>query len=358
MRLKKLLCVVTAVVVAMSAVVVTPTNLKTVEAAEKTEVLWSGTQALAWGNIDISSSDFLGYSTASLDITYTLTNSSATGTIQALCGGWTDDYKQSVDVSEDGTYTFTISTEALESISSVGHFYLVANNVTVTKISITGEYDESLVPTTDIWITDNENGTYSYTNTVDNGYGGNGSSALGISISSITNIDPALITSISFTTNLGTSGTIGINDASGNWKEGSLGEAGTQTLSLNGVKSGDSLWITSYWINVGETLVISDVTVTTIQPDTLYQQATDVVDGVYAKRFVQLISEDDASAASKVTFTMNDGTKDIVKESTKCYRTVSAAGGKLTAPDGYVFVAYGLKNIPEDVEITATCKID
>ncbi|MGN0622521.1 MAG: hypothetical protein ACI4JA_01055 [Oscillospiraceae bacterium] len=94
-----------------------------------------------------------------------------------------------------------------------------------------------------------------------------------------------------------------------------------------------------------------------VEPNVLYAQKTDVVNGVYAERFVMLITEEQAAAATKVDFTLGNGAAQVVKSSGNYYTEISAAGDTLVAPEGYVFVAYAVTNIPEDVTLSCSAAV-
>lgn len=94
-----------------------------------------------------------------------------------------------------------------------------------------------------------------------------------------------------------------------------------------------------------------------LQPNTLYAQKTDVVNGVYSERFVMLISQTEAAAATKVDFTLGNGASTVVKSSGNYYTEISVAGDTLVAPEGYVFVAYAVTNIPESVTLSCNAVV-
>ena len=92
------------------------------------------------------------------------------------------------------------------------------------------------------------------------------------------------------------------------------------------------------------------------KPYVLYTQKTDVVDGKYSQRWVELIPEEDMNTYAKGTLviTRTNDNKKMTVTLTKCYNSVSAAGETLTAPAGYKYLAYALLNIPEDINLSAT----
>ncbi|MDO4943940.1 MAG: hypothetical protein Q4E74_01920 [Ruminococcus sp.] len=92
---------------------------------------------------------------------------------------------------------------------------------------------------------------------------------------------------------------------------------------------------------------------TKLEPFVLYSQKTAVVDGKYSVRYVEMITEEEAKAVSSATLTLNNGSVDVPVKVTKYYTSVSAAGETITPDEGYVFLAYAVKNVPEDVTITA-----
>ena len=108
--------------------------------------------------------------------------------------------------------------------------------------------------------------------------------------------------------------------------------------------------------NAKYTAFIDSASVSGLKPYVLYTQKTDVVDGKYSQRWVELITEEDAVAYSKGTLviTRENDNKTMTVTLTKYYNSVSAAGEKLTAPEGYVFLAYAMLNIPADIVLSAS----
>ncbi len=93
----------------------------------------------------------------------------------------------------------------------------------------------------------------------------------------------------------------------------------------------------------------------TIEPNVTYKQISDDNSAV---RFVQLISQELADNSSEVTFTISNGSSTVTRTSTSCYDSISVAGSELTAPEGYVFIAYAITGIPFEAAATAlTCTI-
>lgn len=102
----------------------------------------------------------------------------------------------------------------------------------------------------------------------------------------------------------------------------------------------------------GANITITSISVTpAIRPNVTYKQETAVANGVKSVRFVQLISEERAESVSSVSFTLTNGTASTSVTTNKCYDAVSAAGATITAPEGYVFVAVAVKNVPADVDL-------
>lgn len=100
---------------------------------------------------------------------------------------------------------------------------------------------------------------------------------------------------------------------------------------------------------------------TGLEAYTLFTQKTEVTDGKYAQRWLMIVPESYAATLSDAEFTVrnvtdknwaDDGIR--VRATTCCYTSVSAAGETMTMPDGYVVLAYAIKNIPENIELRAS----
>ena len=126
-----------------------------------------------------------------------------------------------------------------------------------------------------------------------------------------------------------------------------------EIVGNNGVSSIENIFV---YAGKSNSTTVTEVSYfsNTIEADTPYLQTTNVINGVYSARAVMLVSESDARSASKVTFSFNNGSKTVDVESVKCYSTVTACGDTLEAPDGYVYVAYAIKNIPSTVTLTCS----
>ena len=207
--------------------------------------------------------------------------------------------------------------------------------------------DSSYVaPTTDAWV-DNGDGSYSYTATE----GGSGTSNLESPFPSA----DASVLSISFKVTVEgyANGCLGANMP--DWVQTTWElSGGSKTVTVDtsaGYKGGAQFQI--WWINGGSTVTVSDISV--VKADQTYKQISDDNSAV---RFVQLISEEKAAEASEVTFTISNGSSTVTRTSTSCYDSISVAGSELTAPEGYVFVAYAITGVPsEAVAAALTCTI-
>jgi hypothetical protein len=91
-----------------------------------------------------------------------------------------------------------------------------------------------------------------------------------------------------------------------------------------------------------------------IKENTIVKQTTAVVDGAYNSRLVKKVSADDIKNATEIEFTLSNGTKTIKVTSTKCYTSLSANGSSVDAGNGFVFLTYTIKGIPEGVTVTCT----
>lgn len=355
MKLKKILSAVLAGTMAVTAMA--SMSMFGASAADS-KVLFTGEKEFSsdWnGNITVGASELQYWSDASVKVEYTLTEGASYSQLQLKYVdadyAWLD-LSEVVDVT--GTsYTFDLSAEDLELVTAGNQFIVGGCSLTVTKVTITGTYD---APELDAWC-DNGDGTFSYSSSVQ---GGPENGTLSINLANYTDANFADITSITVemeTTGFA-NGCIGLNDTSGTWTQKGH-EGSTVTLDVDGVEAGQSLQIQLWWVNAGSNITIKDVIVeaasSELQPNVKYAQKTDVVDGKYSERFVMMISEEDAIAAKKVTFTLGNGSATVNKTSKNYYTSISVAGDTLTAPEGYVFVAYAVKNIPES--ITLTCDI-
>lgn len=107
-------------------------------------------------------------------------------------------------------------------------------------------------------------------------------------------------------------------------------------------------------IDPGMKLVIKSVDILSMSPRSTYIQYVSNGDGTCNMRMVDMIDETVAKSAKSVDFTAKfslDGTeidKTAVLTTTSYYKSVSACGEQITADDGYVFVAYVIKNVPEE----------
>lgn len=133
----------------------------------------------------------------------------------------------------------------------------------------------------------------------------------------------------------------------------SMEELGTLTKTLKDDYKDVTSYLTINWLKLydEEGNVVTTWTAP-IEEGVVYAQETAAENGVKAVRFVQMISEADANAAESVTYTITNGTASTEVTSSACYTTIKAGGEELTAPEGYVFVAVALKNVPEAATIT------
>lgn len=248
------------------------------------------------------------------------------------------------------TLNFTLADvyekQGVESLSEIVLQYwnsdFVEGDIISYSVSINGDY---VAPTTDVW-TNNGDGTYTYLK------GDADTTPFMIDLSSYNEANILSIT-VDYEVKGGANGCLGVNDASkekdawttANWDNNST----SVTLDVNGAE-GDAqfqLW----WCQTGTEITIKNITV--FEKDQWYIQETAPVSGKKAVRFVKLITKAEAEATPSVDLTINNG-KDGNRRVTldNCYNTVSAAGEKLTAPEGYVFVAYAIKNVPENINLT------
>lgn len=81
-------------------------------------------------------------------------------------------------------------------------------------------------------------------------------------------------------------------------------------------------------------------------------QKTVVEDGIYNQRFIKKVSASELVGATKIVFTVSNGTKTAKYESTKCYSSLNVNGDSLSAGDEYVFLGLTIKGIPENITVT------
>ncbi len=82
-----------------------------------------------------------------------------------------------------------------------------------------------------------------------------------------------------------------------------------------------------------------------------FSQKSDVFDGKYSQRFVQLISEEDSKTANSASIILYNYTKYIKVKTDTCSDTITIGNKEWTAPDGYVFVTATVTGIPTDVSL-------
>lgn len=361
MKMKKIMSAIVAGAMAVSTMA--SMSIMGASAESSSKSLWTGTQEFTsgWsGNVTIGASNLQYWSDASVTVDFTCTDGTDYSQLQlkyADAGYSWHDLSEVVTVTGETSYTFDLSASDLETVTAGTQFIVGGCNVTVTKVTITGDYN---APTFDAW-TDNGDGTYSYVNSAQGSQSElvGDASVLYIDLSKYTTADYADIQSITvdMETTGYANGCIGLNDAAGDWK--SANHSGSSvTLNVDGVEDGQQLQVQLWWMNAGSKATVKNVTIEAKEPDgivanRLYCQKTDVENGVYSERFVMMISEEDAANYSKVKFAINNGSKTANVYTTKYYTSISAAGATIVPGDGYVFVAYALKNIPEDVTLTA-----
>lgn len=89
-----------------------------------------------------------------------------------------------------------------------------------------------------------------------------------------------------------------------------------------------------------------------IPEDTAVTMKTAVAEGVYSQRFVQKVSVDELEGASKAEFTLSNGTDTVKRSTNKCYSSLYVNGSIQQAGEGYVFLCFTVKDIPEDMQLT------
>ncbi|MBQ8614735.1 MAG: Ig-like domain-containing protein [Ruminiclostridium sp.] len=101
-----------------------------------------------------------------------------------------------------------------------------------------------------------------------------------------------------------------------------------------------------------------DKTEASFTADTIVAQTSKSInndgDVVTARRFVKMVSKASIEDKNLVTFTLSNGTATKTVEATSYYTELSASGETVVAPEGYVFLAYTVTDIPEGVTVTCT----
>ena len=88
--------------------------------------------------------------------------------------------------------------------------------------------------------------------------------------------------------------------------------------------------------------------------DTVYKQTS--TSGT-AVRFIVPVKKADIDAASKVAFTITDGTVTKTIETTKAFTSLTASGEVIKADQGEVFVGVVVTGIPEGTELTCSYEV-
>ncbi|MCR4840399.1 MAG: hypothetical protein K5848_02535 [Lachnospiraceae bacterium] len=113
----------------------------------------------------------------------------------------------------------------------------------------------------------------------------------------------------------------------------------------------------SIWLkHTAYNMTITKITlVDAYKKNTLYQQKTEVADGKYSERWVEIVPLSELENYDKGTLviTRTSDNKKMTVDLTKYYNKVTVAGQTVTAPEGYGIIAFALINIPEEVELSA-----
>ncbi len=257
------------------------------------------------------------------------------------------------DITEGDAETITVTVGALKAkyeevvgsawTSSTKLRFAFWNGGTAnTTIEIDTDY---VAPATDAWV-DNGDGSYTFTKGSEAGGGTDLALPLGGALSQ------TLAVSFDVTVEGGASGTVGAN-VNGAWTKANGDEAAwTNTSSVQWFFNGKLNTVPMFqiwWANAGSKITISNINF--VYSHTAYLQET--TDGT-AVRGVMYIEESLVNDVKTVDFTFSNGTDEVTVSSTKYYKTVSVAGEPITAPEGYVFVAYAVTGIPADADVICT----
>lgn len=360
MKFKRMLSMFMAVAMLM-------TMFTVASAAETTSTLWEGEFELVsgWGaNLtDIKGTAFQGWSgDVTLTVSMTVNDASAAQVqLKNIDSSWNwNDLSEVFTFTTETSFTYDIDADTLEEIKNGNGLVIGGQNVTITKVELTGDYEEVLF---DAWVGN------SFTSSASQSFW-NAAGTTYVDFADYTSADYADIESVTvdFTSTGYAQLTIGTNDAVDGWVSSYVAnEGGANSLTLefaNGVEAGVDLNVQIGWINEGVTLEITGVSVevagatTTLEPNVIYVQETEAVGGVKSVRFVQMISEELAAETESVTYTISNGSAEAVATSAACYSAVKAAGAEITADDGYVFVAYAVTGVPADVDLTCAMTLN
>ena len=139
--------------------------------------------------------------------------------------------------------------------------------------------------------------------------------------------------------------------ASATTYEFKISDADVKLLNGTMIVSGFNATISSVEI-VPAASNYTDPVNTTIPENKIVTQKTAVADGVYNQRFIEKVKASELVDATKIIFTVSNGTKTATYESTKCYSSLNVNGGSISAGDDYVFLGLTIKDIPEDITVT------
>ena len=89
-----------------------------------------------------------------------------------------------------------------------------------------------------------------------------------------------------------------------------------------------------------------------IPENTTVTMKTAAAEGVFSQRFVQKVSVEELEGASKVEFTLSNGTDTVKCSTDKCYSSLYVNGSIQQAGEGFVFLCFTVKDIPEDTQLT------
>lgn len=140
--------------------------------------------------------------------------------------------------------------------------------------------------------------------------------------------------------------------ASATTYEFKISDADVKLLNGTMIVSGLNATISSVEIVPAAASNYTDPVNTTIPENKIVTQKTAVADGGYNQRFIEKVKASELVDATKIIFTVSNGTKTATYESTKCYSSLNVNGGSISAGDDYVFLGLTIKDIPEDITVT------
>ena len=362
MKFKKIL----SSVVAAAMAVTTFSAFSTTATAADTTLKTGGSYTAAPTSWDPNTIDTTFTTLSASDLSVVENDALITITVVPNAGADTSDWAIAVGETMTGTWAnsgggtatkLEVTAQKLLDIAGIDSFAELtsAYNVQIWNIddgesidSWSISYDNDYVaPTTDVWV-DNGDGSYSLTR-------GTAASPAKFTIP-LDDGENHIATAVAITVEGGdgyTNGCLGSmvydGNPGGTWENVTWDEESAMAI-YNPSSSLETYPEFQVWYAaVGTKITIS--LVQSVYAYTKYEQQTD--DGS-ACRGIMYIQESEVENIESVDFYFsNDGGATTKKvSSTKYYESVSVGGNNMTAPEGYVIVAYAITNIPDGESVT------